>query len=423
MELQNLYKVFLNSTGACTDTRKIQEGNVFFALKGENFNGNKYALQALSKGAIAVVVDEWDNPAAANVFYVDEVLETLSALAKLHRKKLDLPIIAITGSNGKTTTKELCASVLEQQYEISYTMGNLNNHIGVPLTLLSFTKQTEIGIVEMGANHKGEIAHLCDITQPDYGIITNIGKAHLEGFGGIEGVRIGKGEMYDFLKSNDKIIFYNSLDATLVDMLSDYGKAIPYDVYNNAFKQVDDNKLTVVWENQRIRTNLTGQYNRSNIAAAIRVGTYFKVDKKVIKEGLEKYIPDNNRSQILTKNNRSFILDAYNANPSSMNESLANFKQINNSAKFLILGDMLELGDFAFEEHQKIVDLLSSIEFISAYLIGDTFKSMIISDTRIKRYSTIADLKEEISLESFAENSITLLKGSRRLKLEEFLKD
>ncbi len=423
MILQDLYSVFLNSTGVCTDTRNIQKGNLFFALKGANFNGNKYATEALNKGAIAAVVDEWTDSITSDIIVVEDVLQTLSELAKWHRNKLGLPIIAITGSNGKTTTKELCASVLKQKYEISFTQGNLNNHIGVPLTLLSLTSKTEIGIIEMGANHQREIAHLCNLAQPDFGIITNIGKAHLEGFGGLEGVKKGKGEMYDYLKENDKTIFFNASDETLVEMVGEYDKSIPYQPSNYSFEQTIDNKLNVHWDQEKIRTNLTGKYNQYNIATAIALGEYFDLSLPSIKEGLENYVPQNNRSQILIKENRSFILDAYNANPSSMNESLANFSQIINNAKFLILGDMLELGEFALEEHQRIVDKLYTMDFNSAHLIGKYFNSMFIKDDRIKTYPEIQSLRKDLGIKSLPEESITLLKGSRKLKLESFLDD
>jgi len=421
MVLEDLYQLYLQSSGVCIDTRKIKENNLFFALKGPKFNGNTYASQAIQKGAFASIVDEWDGELPDKVYLVKNVLESLSSLAKWHRKSLNLPILAITGSNGKTTTKELCAAVLGKKFNISYTQGNLNNHIGVPLTLLTMNENTGLGIVEMGANHQREIAHLCDLTQPDFGLITNIGKAHLEGFGGIEGVKIGKGEMYESLMANKKVIFCNRQDVILEEMIGDYKKVEYYDAKLMRFMLSDVNELIVQWKGKEIVTKLTGVYNKTNIAAAITIGVYFGVEENLIREALETYLPDNNRSQITKIKERSFILDAYNANPDSMKESLSNFIKAEGNPKYLILGDMLELGKYATEEHLQIINQLSNMSFKRAYLVGEIFHSIPITDPRIQQFLTIDKLKAKVKIESLDAHSLTLLKGSRGIKIESFV--
>ena len=347
MKIQKLHSLFLECHGICTDTRKLKKNDLFFALKGDNFNGNTYAEQAIKLGAKYAIVDESDFNTSSNTILVDDALKSLQALATFHRSYLNTPIIALTGSNGKTTTKELINAVLSQHYKTTATVGNLNNHIGVPLTLLSMTKDTEIGIVEMGANHQKEIEFLCNLAKPDYGYITNFGKAHLEGFGGAEGVIKGKSEMYDFLIENNKTIFVNGLDPIQVEKTK---QANRYIFGNNhdfdakiEFIEAQPN-VKVRFSDLDIQSHLIGTYNFSNIAAAIAIGHFFKVSPNKIKLGIENYIPTNNRSQVLTKGSNKIILDAYNANPTSMHAALLNFEKLNDKIKVAILGDMFELG-------------------------------------------------------------------------------
>ena len=321
---------------------------MFFALKGDNFNGNLFASEALEKGARYVVIDDKDIVANSSYILVEDVLSTLQQLASYHRKHLGLPIIALTGSNGKTTTKELINTVLEKKFKTVATKGNLNNHIGVPLTLLAMDTSTQIGIVEMGANHQQEIAFLCEIAQPDYGYITNFGKAHLEGFGGVEGVIKGKSELYDFLKQHGKLIFINATDEKQLTQVGDYPSK-----YSFGTTTVTDCQTQLLGANPFVRAQyndsiiescLIGAYNFNNISAAIAIGQYFKVEGNDIKEAIESYVPTNNRSQIIEKGCLKIILDAYNANPTSMQAALDNFNQLENTAKVAILGDMFELG-------------------------------------------------------------------------------
>ena len=331
MEIEKLHTLFLECHSACTDTRKIDQNDMFFALKGDNFNGNAFASEALNTGAKYVIIDEAAYKISEQTIVVENVLETLQKLATFHRVYLKTPIIALTGSNGKTTTKELINATLSQKFKTTATVGNLNNHIGVPLTLLSMNQETEIGIVEMGANHQKEIAFLCNIAKPDYGYITNFGKAHLEGFGGVEGVIKGKSEMYTFLLANNKTIFVNANDPIQVEKTKS-GNTFMFG--NN--KQKTDVIVTFLdaqpfvkceYKNNIIESKLIGEYNFNNIAAAIAMGCYFKVDDESIKLAIENYNPINNRSQILEKNTNKIILDAYNANPTSMQAALLNLEK------------------------------------------------------------------------------------------------
>ena len=320
-ELSQLHQLFLESTGICTDTRKLKKGNLYLALKGDNFNGNNFAVKALELGANYSIVDEEPEEQNDHIIKVEDGLDTLQKLAAYHRKYLNLPILSITGSNGKTTTKELIREVLSKKYKTVSTQGNLNNHIGVPLTLLSMNKETEFGIVEMGANHQGEIASLCKIAQPDYGYITNFGKAHLEGFGGVEGVIKGKSELYNYLIKNNKTIFINYDDKIQVEK-SNGTDIISFSEGKNATHQITFLKanpfVKINTEDTQINSQLIGTYNAKNIAAAICIGKYFKIPAKAIKEAIESYQPTNNRSQIINQNSNQIILDAYNANPTSM---------------------------------------------------------------------------------------------------------
>ena len=423
MKIKELHQHFLLSSGICTDTRSITKDCLFFALKGDNFNGNKFTQEALDKGANKVIIDENESHKnTGETILCSNTLRTLQQLATFHREYLKLPIIALTGSNGKTTTKELINAVLSQKFNTVATKGNLNNHIGVPLTLLSMNSETEIGIVEMGANHLREIENLCDISKPDFGYITNFGKAHLEGFGSIEGVIKGKTELYRHLKTYGKTVFINGNDSK--QLL--YSKILNKITFGN--KQQDCNtqledateNVIVSFEGIKIKSNLIGLYNFNNIAAAICIGDYFKVSKEDIKTAIEGYIPTNNRSQLIEKGTNKIILDAYNANPSSMMVALENFKQSKGGSKILFLGDMFELGTTTEKEHQSIVDYLESNTFGNTYLIGENFfKTKVVSET-IQKFKTFKELKEELETNPPA-NSNLLIKASRGMALERIL--
>ena len=348
MTIEELHHLFLKFPKACTDSRKITKGCIFFALQGDNFNGNKFALQALEKGAVYAIVDEEDYATSNNTLLFNNVLKTLQALATYHRNYCTAKIIGLTGSNGKTTTKELVHAVLSKKYNTTATKGNLNNHIGVPLTLLSIKKDTEIAIVEMGANHQKEIEFLCTIAQPDFGYITNFGKAHLEGFGGVEGVIKGKSELYQYLIAHDKHIFLNADDPIQEQKLRTYIKKFGYSAQNHQYYIIEllgtDPYVRLKAEGTSITSQLIGAYNFTNCCAAILIGKYFNVLLPDVKDAIESYIPQNNRSQIIEKNGVHIILDAYNANPTSMKAALENFKAIKAKKKVVFLGDMFELG-------------------------------------------------------------------------------
>ena len=364
MNIEALHQIFLNCKSFTTDTRKIGNTSLFFALKGDRFDANTFAREALDKGASYVVIDDKDYFIDERTILVNDTLETLQKLAKFHRTYLNLPIIALTGSNGKTTTKELIHAVLSEKFNVKATVGNLNNHIGVPLTLLSFDSSTEIGIVEMGANHQKEIELLCEIAQPDFGYITNFGKAHLEGFGGFQGVIKGKSEMYHFLRTAHKKAFVNLDDAIQVEKSESITKFSFSTKEKNADVFIIDSKanpfVSVEYKNQIIQSQLVGIYNANNINAAITIGNYFKVEDELIKKAIENYNPTNNRSQLSKKDSNQLIMDAYNANPSSMKVALENFIQLPEPNKIAFLGDMFELGDESFDEHKKLVDSLKN---------------------------------------------------------------
>jgi len=422
MKISQLHDHFLDCNKVSTDTRKIEPNDMFFALKGDNFNGNKFAKQALDNGAKFVIIDEEDYKSSKNTILVDDVLKTLQDLATYHRNYLNIRIIALTGSNGKTTTKELIHATLSQKYNTTATLGNLNNHIGVPLTILSMDNDTEIGIVEMGANHLNEIAFLCNIAQPDYGYITNFGKAHLEGFGSIEGVIKGKSELYDYLVENNKQVFLNADDAIQYKKLSTYVKKFGYsedktDFYN--IKLIEANpfvKFKV--EDLLISTNLIGAYNFTNLCAATIIGKYFGVELEAIKKGLESYTPENNRSQIINKNSNEIILDAYNANPSSMTAALHNFFNLKKENKVAILGDMFELGNESEIEHQTIANLALELDFNTTYLVGENFFKTETNSEKLKRFKSFDNFKTHFSV---PKNATVLIKGSRGMALERTL--
>ena len=425
MDIQQIHQLFLQCHSVSIDTRKIQPKCLFVAIKGDRFDANTFAKEALDKGASHVIIDNSAYYIDERTILVDDSLTTLQALAKFHRAFLKLPIIAITGSNGKTTTKELIQVVLSKKFNTVATVGNLNNHIGVPLTLLSFNKKTEIGIVEMGANHQKEIEFLCEIAQPDYGYITNFGKAHLEGFGGVEGVIKGKSEMYVYLAKNEKKVFVNLDDAIQVDKtcqmntisfgVNKTNAATNIDkVSANPFVQIDFSNIT-------IHSHLIGLYNANNINAAIAIGNYFGVDTELIKQAIENYIPENNRSQLVLRNSNEIILDAYNANPSSMAVAITNFIQLYKQNKMVVLGDMFELGSESIAEHKAIVDSLVNQKNIDCYFIGNDFYRNITNQPNFHFYPSFEEFAETVLKQQHFQNKMILIKGSRGMALERVL--
>lgn len=410
-ENEKLYEAFLEASGVTTDSRKIEVGALFFALHGASFDGNDYAVQALAQGASAAVIDRNDiydnNPDYhERLFLVEDTLQALQALAQEHRRRLAIPIIAIAGSNGKTTTKELVSRVLSERFNVSTTKGNLNNHIGVPLTLLAMASETEFGVVEMGASAQNEIALLCSIAEPNYGILTNIGLSHLEGFGGVEGIRKGKGELFDHLNANGGRAFVPQEDATLCSMAEER-EDLAVEYYSRAIAE-------------GFKSNLTGDYNRYNIAVAVEVGRYFGVADERIGEAILSFSPDNNRSQAVKTERNRLVVDCYNANPSSMEVALDNIATMEAEHKILILGDMLELGAWSAEAHLNILHkadgiaekiILVGAEFAKAYNASENLSA------KYALYPTTSDALEALDKEPIS-NSLILLKGSRGIKLE-----
>ncbi len=423
MDIETLYDHFIECSTVCTDTRKIERDCLFFALKGESFDGNTFALKALEAGAKYCVIDD-STYMGDQCILVDDVLSTLQKLSTLHRSKLETPIIALTGSNGKTTTKELINAVLSTKYNVIATQGNLNNHIGVPLTLLRIRKDTNMAIVEMGANHQKEIEFLAAIAKPNYGLITNFGKAHLEGFGGLEGVIKGKSELYDHLKSHKGYIFVNQNDNLQLKQAGNYEKLITFGSSTSADTKLEmlhsQPYVTVNYNGRVIKSQLTGEYNFNNIAVAIAIGSYFKISGEAISSSIESYAPSNNRSQILKKDSNTIIMDAYNANPTSMIAALENFKQLDQRDKVLFLGDMFELGDSAPFEHQQIVTYLEKNTLGDTYLVGKNFYNTDVQKDTIKKFENFENLKNEL-IQHPLTNKFMLLKGSRGMALERLL--
>jgi UDP-N-acetylmuramoyl-tripeptide--D-alanyl-D-alanine ligase len=424
MDINYIHSLFLKCNSVSIDTRKIQTNSFFVAIKGENFDANTFAKEALEKGASYVLIDNENYFIDHRTVLVENSLVALQELAKFHRQYLKLPIIALTGSNGKTTTKELINVVLSKKYNTKATIGNLNNHIGVPLTLLSFNDKTEIGIVEMGANHKKEIEFLCELATPDYGYITNFGKAHLEGFGGVEGVIQGKSEMYNYISINNKIAFINLEDPIQVSkskVLNIYSFGINKENANVNISSIKANPFVEIGYSDIVfTTHLIGLYNANNVNAALTIGKYFEVEDLAIKEALESYIPENNRSQLLSKGSNQIILDAYNANPSSMAVAIENFLQLDNPNKILILGDMFELGDESNQEHKVIVDSLLNENEIMCFFIGKEFfgnRKDRINFHFHKTFEEFSNYLNDIKID----NSSILIKGSRGMALERTL--
>ncbi|MGE5394214.1 MAG: UDP-N-acetylmuramoyl-tripeptide--D-alanyl-D-alanine ligase [Candidatus Saccharibacteria bacterium] len=426
MEIASIYQLFKQYPVVTTDTRNIPANSIFFSLKGEKFNGNSFASEALQKGAAYAVIDEAAYAVSDRMILVDDVLKCLQQLANYHRRELKIPVFAITGTNGKTTTKELIAAVLAKRYRIHFTQGNLNNHIGVPLTLLSMTSQTEMAIIEMGANHPGEIRMLCEIADPDFGLVTNMGKAHLEGFGSFEGVIKTKSEMYDYLRQKGGKCFINADNPLLIKQAGileqiTYGKTsgcyLMGELASTEYHLVVKALFPKGW--LYLKSKLIGDYNFENLLAAACVGKYFEVDPLLIQKALEEYTPSNNRSQLIKGESNTIIMDAYNANPTSMMMALTNFVGINNDNKCLILGDMLELGEVSDAEHQKIVDYIEANTFPEVMLVGPQFKKTTAGQEK-KKFDNVELLFNYLQTHP-VNNKLILVKGSRGIHLEKIL--
>jgi len=415
MDIKNIYSIFKQYPCICTDSRKITKGAIFFALKGGNFNGNEYASKAIKEGCAYAIVDEKEYATDVKVILVDNVLKTLQKLATHHRKQLNIPIIGITGTNGKTTSKELIKGVLNSQLNTYATKGNLNNHIGVPLSILEINNQHEIAIIEMGANHQKEIEFLCNIARPTHGTITNIGSAHLEGFVNLQGVINAKNELYQFITNTDGQLFVNSDDELLVNLSKGISKSTYGEIGDVKGKIISSTPfLNLNYQKSTISSKLIGSFQFSNIMLAICIGNYFNISTSNIKKSIENYIPTNNRSQIIVTKNNTLILDAYNANPSSMKAMLISFVEREYSNKICILGDMLELGKQSEKEHQKIVSLCEKLN-LDCYYIGEEFK-------KVNQYSfkSRENFEDKLNAESISNKTI-LLKGSRRIGLEKLV--
>ena len=425
--VEQVYNAFLScDQKVTTDTRNIGKNVLFFALKGPNFNGNKFAEKALELGAKYAVIDEKKYFIEGKTFLVENVLETLQSLARFHREKINIPVVAITGTNGKTTTKELLGAVLTSQYHILITEGNLNNHIGVPLTILQLNKEHEIAVIEMGASKIGDIKELVEIALPNYGIITNIGKAHLEGFGDVETIKKTKFELYDFIIENKGAVVVNNEDELLTSYIPKEIEKFTYgsfeaDVIGKVVRQTPTLEMELTIEEnapKMVKTNLLGAYNHNNILAAACVGKIFKVSKENIEQSIAHYLPTNNRSQLVKTSKNTVIADCYNANPTSTMESLISFNQIESSQKLVILGDMLELGSSSELEHQAIVDYLENTS-LKAILVGGCYQKTNSGFTTFKDTLELIPFLKQNGLE----NSLVLLKGSRGIKLEMLLKE
>jgi UDP-N-acetylmuramoyl-tripeptide--D-alanyl-D-alanine ligase len=427
MEIPSLYKLFQQHPAICTDSRQVTKDSIFFGLTGEKFNGNHFAKQALDKGCSFAVIDDPHFCNDERHILVSNTLIALQELAHHHRKLLNIPVIAITGSNGKTTTKGLCHAILSKKYKTISTGGNLNNQIGVPLMILSIKPETEMAVIEMGANHKGEIAGLSTIAMPTYGLITNIGKAHLGGFGGFDGVISAKKELYEYIRDNHGRIFYNSDDDLLRNLSSGidriaYGSAtksfasgemISSDPFLELTIQVK-NPITGNDEKVHVHTHLAGHYNLDNILAAACVGSYFGLMPAEIQKAIEDYQPPDNRSQVIKTRRNSLIMDAYNANPTSMEQAIMNFYNLSARNKVLILGDMLELGEESLNEHLKILDLINKLKFKTVLLVGEQFFSL---DNIHSSFAGTDDVRAYLRYHPINSSTI-LIKGSRGIGLE-----
>jgi len=428
MKIEDLYNIYRKNPKISIDSRIISKDCLFFALKGDRFNGNQFALKALEDGAAYAVIDEKEYATDPRCLLVDDTLKTLQLLANYHRKFLNFPILAITGTNGKTTTKELISAVLKQKYNTVYTQGNLNNHIGVPLTLLTMNAETEFGVVEMGANHQFEIKSLCEIAEPDYGLITNVGKAHLEGFGTFENIIKTKTELYDFLNKNNGVIFYNASNPFLTDRvkmvnskLVSYGN-IKGSKVNGAVKTSNPFVCVDVYEKDfkyTIDTNLIGNYNLENILAAVCIGDFFGIENSKIKNAIENYQPSNNRSQLIRSDKNTIYMDAYNANPTSIAASLSNFIELKVKSKCIILGDMLELGSDAVKEHEIVIKMLQRNDFKTVILVGEIYSKLKTPENYCK-FKNVDQAISWLEKNRIVDSNI-LIKGSRGIKLEKIV--
>jgi UDP-N-acetylmuramoyl-tripeptide--D-alanyl-D-alanine ligase len=431
MDIKNLYQLFCRFPVISTDTRKPVSNSIFFAIRGEKFNGNAYAVEALRKGAAYAVVDDKAVARDQRILIVEDTLSALQQLATFHRSKLKSSIIAITGSNGKTTTKDLISKVLSNKYIVCSTQGNLNNHIGVPLTILSIKPEDQFGVVEMGANHPGEIGNLCRIAQPGYGLITNIGRAHLEGFGSVIGVIKAKKELYEYLKESNGKVFVNCGDQVLMDMLGNFsGEIIRYgngegticggNVENtDPFLSINFSSGNQPGKKLNIKTRMLGDFNLENILAALSVGYYFDVDVDKIIQAVEEYIPDMLRSQIMKTKHNTLFVDAYNANPTSMLAAIRNFQKNPGENKMLVIGEMAELGESSRPEHLALLSLLSELNKYQVILIGKSFCNISIPK-EFKRFSDVQAAAEWFSSNPVRDATI-LLKGSRIVGLEKLI--
>ena len=424
MNIQKIHKLFLINNSVSIDTRNIKANDIFFAIKGLNFDGNKFANQAIKNGASLVVSDDLEiSKISDKIIYVNDTIKTLQELANFHRKFINTKIIAITGSNGKTTSKELMLNVLSKRYKTIATKGNLNNHLGVPLTILSMSKETQIGIVEMGANHLKEIDFLCEIAEPDFGYITNFGNAHLEGFKSLDGVIKGKSELYDYLRINNKLIFYNSENKKQSNLINSYTNTFSYGFSTNSNCVINNsnslNTVDVEYKNELIKSTIYGGYNFENICIAIAVGEFFDVGFEQIKKGIESYLPENNRSQITITDSNTVVLDAYNANPTSMKLAIESFCKTSYTNKMIIVGDMFELGKDSNKYHQEITDSLESISDTKIYIVGKDF-SKTNHSKKIKSFPSTEELINNISKLNISNYSI-LIKGSRAMQLEKIV--
>jgi UDP-N-acetylmuramoyl-tripeptide--D-alanyl-D-alanine ligase len=424
MKTEQLYSLFKKSKGVSTDSRKVGKDQIFFALWGESYNGNKYASDALARGALCAVIDDALFE-AENTILVDDSLFELQALAAHYRKELNVPVLAITGTNGKTTTKELIAAILAKKFRVHYTQGNLNNHIGVPLTILSAPTDTEMLIIEMGASHIGEIRTLCLIAKPDYGIITNIGTAHIEGFGSVDGIVKAKSELYEHLRKVNGIALYNDLDPLLSEKIYKLvNRAVPFSDPTGielSIKMIPSEmnlkiSITYLHHTYELNTNLFGSYNLENVKASIATGLFLGVDMEEIVDSVSKYQPSNNRSQIKVTDKNTLVCDSYNANPTSMSLAITNFFELKAAQKVLILGDMLELGDKSVDEHLKILKLLQSKSPAKIFLVGPIFKK-VYEGTEFPTFENVEKLRSALKTGQVKDSTI-LIKGSRGIGLE-----
>lgn len=431
LELEDIYELFRAHPHICTDSRKVAANDLFFALRGDNFDGNQYAQRALAGGAAYAIIDDASYKKDDRYIVVKNTLETLQQLARFHRRSFGIPVIALTGSNGKTTTKELISNVLGSQYAAHATPGNFNNHIGVPLTLLAMPAETQVAIIEMGANHVGEIDQLARIAEPTHGLITNIGKAHLEGFGSIEGIKRGKSELYRFVESNNGVVFINLDEPFLADLAAANTRKIFYKKDDQLSSQIVEQQIDLLGADPyvkvafidtadnryEVQTQLIGAYNFPNIAAAIVIGKYFKVPHRKIVSALKDYVPTNNRSQIVRQGSNTIILDAYNANPTSMRRALDNLQQLTATKKVAILGDMLELGAESAAEHRAIYEYAQAAGLQQIILVGKEFSSVGSE----QHFADVTALKTWFTQQDFT-NTTVLIKGSRGIRLEEVLR-